>query len=106
MIHENNVSDINARLIVEAANIPVTEKAGKVLFERGILVIPDFIANSGGAGLFVAVLDGGASGEAEEIFAFLKSQLSKTTKQILDSALNNKQTPRMAARELVLTKNK
>lgn len=106
VIHENNVSDINARLIVEAANIPVTEKAEKVLFERGILVIPDFIANSGGAGLFVAVLDGGASGEAEEIFAFLKSQLSKTTKQILDSALNNKQTPRMAARELVLTKIK
>lgn len=105
VINENNVNDIKARLIVEAANIPVTAEAEKILFNRNVLVIPDFIANSGGAGLFVAVLNGEASGEAEEIFSFLKYQLSKTTKEILQTAIENNQTPRMAARELVLANN-
>lgn len=104
VINKNNVDDVKARLIVEAANIPVTAEAEAILFKRDVVVIPDFIANSGGAGLFVAVLDGNASGEADEIFTFLKNQLGKTTRDILTVANEKAILPRIAARELVLAK--
>ncbi|KAA0139716.1 Glu/Leu/Phe/Val dehydrogenase [Gimesia chilikensis] len=48
VINEENVEDIQARLIVEAANIPVTCEADQRLEERGIPVIPDILANAGG----------------------------------------------------------
>ncbi|MEX0928473.1 MAG: Glu/Leu/Phe/Val dehydrogenase [Balneolales bacterium] len=43
-----NASRINARIIAEGANGPVTAKADAVLEEKGILVIPDILANAGG----------------------------------------------------------
>lgn len=48
VIHEDNVKQINAQLIVELANGPTTPAAEKVLVEQGIRVIPDILANSGG----------------------------------------------------------
>lgn len=48
MINENNVHLLDAKLIIEGANIPITGKAEKILYEAGILYIPDFIANAGG----------------------------------------------------------
>lgn len=43
-----NAADIQARLVVEAANGPITYEADRILNERGIMVIPDFYANAGG----------------------------------------------------------
>ena len=43
-----NVSQIQAKRIVEGANNPCTAEARTALFERGVLVLPDFIVNAGG----------------------------------------------------------
>ena len=48
VIDERNVEKIKAKLIVEAANIPATAESEKRLHERGVLVVPDIIANAGG----------------------------------------------------------
>ena len=48
VINKKNVDEIKAKLIVEAANIPVTYESEKILHEKGTLVVPDFIANAGG----------------------------------------------------------
>jgi len=48
VINTENVDEIKARLIVEAANIPMTSQADEVLRERDIPVIPDILANAGG----------------------------------------------------------
>ena len=45
---EDNVYDLECRVVVEAANAPTTPIADKVLDERGIPVLPDFLANAGG----------------------------------------------------------
>jgi glutamate dehydrogenase (NAD(P)+) len=47
-ITEENAGDIKARVVTEGANGPTTPEAHKILHERGIFVIPDILANSGG----------------------------------------------------------
>ncbi len=47
-ITADNAGSIKARLVVEGANGPTTPEAEKALYERGVMVIPDILANSGG----------------------------------------------------------
>ena len=48
VIHKYNAPKIKAKLIVEGANGPLTADADAILKERGIPVVPDILANSGG----------------------------------------------------------
>lgn len=47
-IHEGNADKIKARLIVEGANGPTTMEADAILSDKGVLVVPDILANAGG----------------------------------------------------------
>ncbi len=47
-ISEANVDQVKARIILELANNPITPQADKILFERGVTVLPDVLANAGG----------------------------------------------------------
>ena len=47
-IHADNAGLITARLVIEGANGPTTPEADDILRERGVLVVPDVIANAGG----------------------------------------------------------
>jgi glutamate dehydrogenase/leucine dehydrogenase len=48
VIRGDNVGRVRARLVVEGANGPTTPEAEKILYERGVLVVPDVLANAGG----------------------------------------------------------
>src|ERR1700716_1411535 len=47
-ITRENAHEIRARIIVEGANGPVTGEADRLLAERGVLIVPDILANAGG----------------------------------------------------------
>ena len=47
-ITEDNVNEVKADIIVEGANGPTTPEAHEVLVKRGVLVVPDILANAGG----------------------------------------------------------
>jgi glutamate dehydrogenase (NAD(P)+) len=47
-ITKDNANNINCKIILEGANGPTTPKADKILFKKGIHVVPDILANSGG----------------------------------------------------------
>ncbi|MCG1021526.1 Glu/Leu/Phe/Val family dehydrogenase [Sutcliffiella horikoshii] len=47
-IHDTNKEKIKARIIVEGANAPVTSEADEYLSDKGVIIIPDILANAGG----------------------------------------------------------
>lgn len=48
VINQSNAHNIKTKLIVEAANGPVTAMADKILRDKGVIIIPDMLANAGG----------------------------------------------------------
>jgi glutamate dehydrogenase (NAD(P)+) len=48
MIHKQNADRLKARMVVEGANSPTTPAADEILADRGVLVVPDVMANAGG----------------------------------------------------------
>jgi len=48
MVHEDNASLLQCRLMIEGANNPTTFAADGILADRGVIVVPDLIANAGG----------------------------------------------------------
>ncbi len=47
-ITAQNAAKVNARIVAEAANGPTTPEADKILYEKGIFLLPDILANAGG----------------------------------------------------------
>jgi glutamate dehydrogenase (NAD(P)+) len=48
VVTEDNADRIRARVVVEGANHPVTPGADEILNDRGVVVLPDILANAGG----------------------------------------------------------
>jgi glutamate dehydrogenase (NAD(P)+) len=48
MIHEGNADRIDCRILLEGANSPTTPDADEILTDKGVLVVPDVMANAGG----------------------------------------------------------
>lgn len=82
-IHVDNVRKIQARAISCGSNVPATEEAEKLLAERGILCIPDFVANAGG------VLGGTmefAGIRPSSIVSFVNTHFAKQVSLVIDRA--------------------
>jgi len=103
VINEDNAHRLNARLIVEGANIPITEGAERYLHEKGVLCIPDFIANAGGV-ICAAMEYQGASEKAA--FEAIEEKLRFNTEAVLDNARRRQILPRTAAMELAVQRLK
>jgi len=94
VIHEENVHRLNTKLVVEGANIPITYGAEKVLQDKGILCIPDFIANAGGV-ICAAMEYQGASQSAA--LATIEEKLRRNTLEVLHTAEHDQILPRDAS---------
>jgi glutamate dehydrogenase (NAD(P)+) len=97
VINEKNVAQMKTRLVVAGANIPATPGAEKILYEMGIINIPDFIANAGGV-ICAAMEYQGATESAA--FDVIKDKIRHNTQQVLEHSANKKILPRQAAVEL------
>jgi glutamate dehydrogenase/leucine dehydrogenase len=101
VINEQNVDAIKAKLVLQGANIPATRTAEEVLMKRGILVVPDFIANAGG--VIMAAMEYAKKTE-QETFEAISSKVKTNTAAILETALREKILPRIAAEKFALEK--
>jgi len=101
-INEGNCDQLTAGLIVEAANIPTTAGAEQRLAERGVLVIPDFIANAGTNGWAWWVLLGMVEPGADAAFGKIAESMRLTVGAMLRLAAEERITPRAAAVRVAL----
>ena len=103
VIDQDNVARLETRLVIEGANIPITHEAEATLHRRGILVIPDFIANAGGV-ICAAMEYKGATETAA--LAAIEEKLRQNTRQLLDQVRGKQILPRQAAIDLALQRIK
>jgi glutamate dehydrogenase/leucine dehydrogenase len=97
VIHRGNIGAVKAKLILQGANIPVTLEAEAMARERGILSVPDFIANAGG--VIMAAMEYARKTE-EEAFEAISSKIKSNTEKVLDKARREGVLPREAAQAL------
>jgi glutamate dehydrogenase/leucine dehydrogenase len=93
-----NVDLVRARLVAQGANIPVTPEAEARLHERGILSLPDFVANAGGVICAAVEYHGGSEAQA---FATIEERVGRNMRAVLDRATTRGVAPREAARQIV-----
>lgn len=96
-IHGGNVGQVQAKLILQGANIPATVQAEQVLHERGVLVVPDFIANAGGVICGAVEYHGGTQADA---FEQIGDKIRRNTSEVLRRAREESVVPRQAAVQL------
>ena len=97
VVDETNVGRLKARLVVEGANIPITEGAERILHDKGVLCVPDFIANAGGV-ICAAMEYKGASESA--VFETIEEKVRRNTREVLERSRDEGILPRQAAVEL------
>lgn len=103
VINKENVDKIKAKLIVEGANIPATPDIERVLHEKGVLVVPDFVANAGGVISSYAEYKGM---NPQHMFDLVKKKITVNTRKVLKYAKKHKMVPRDAAMELAIKRIK
>jgi glutamate dehydrogenase (NAD(P)+) len=94
VVREDNVGRLKTRLVLQGANIPFTAGAEQRLHERGVLVVPDFIANAGGV-ICAAMEYRGATQAAA--FATIEERIRANTTAMLETATTQRVSPRRAA---------
>jgi glutamate dehydrogenase (NAD(P)+) len=94
VIHGGNAGIIRARMILQGANIPATAQAEEQLNARGVLVVPDFIANAGG--VIMAAMEYAGKTEAEA-FQAISDRIKKNTELVLEKMARDRTLPRVAA---------
>ena len=97
VIHAGNVARLHTRLVAEGANIPLTAEAEAALAARGVLVLPDFIANAGGVICAAVEYRGGTESAA---LALIDEKIRANTKAVLDGVKRTGALPRTAATSL------
>jgi glutamate dehydrogenase/leucine dehydrogenase len=97
VIHEGNVGRLSARLVAEGANIPASAEAEAALAARGVLVLPDFIANAGGVICAAVEYHGGTEAAA---FAMIEEKIRTNTEAVLAEVEKTGALPRRAGEAL------
>lgn len=100
-ITPENAGRITAKYIVEAANMPVLPEAEELLAARGVVVVPDFLANSATNAWWWWVAFGDIDGSWEQSREIITDTLGALTSEVLSTAKDEGISPRAAAQRKV-----
>jgi len=94
VIRADNVGRLKTRMVAQGANIPCSDEAERALHEKGVLVLPDFIANAGGVICAAVEYHGGTQTAA---LSTIVEKIRANTRAVLDEAKRTRTPPRKAA---------
>jgi glutamate dehydrogenase (NAD(P)+) len=97
VVREDNVARLRAKLVLQGANIPFTPGAEQALHERGVLVIPVFIAYAGGVICAAMEYRGATQSQA---FLAIEEKIRANTEAVLSEVKTTRTPPRQAAMSL------
>ncbi|KQX74186.1 Glu/Leu/Phe/Val dehydrogenase [Aeromicrobium sp. Root472D3] len=100
VIHHDVARRTTAQLVVEGANMPTTPEARAILHERGVILVPDFIANAGGIVAAAFSMDARHSAFAtdpDRVFASVSATMRSNTRTVLDESARTGSAPHEAA---------
>lgn len=103
VINEKNKDNVKAKIIVEGANIPMREDIEEELFRRGILIIPDFVANAGGVISSYAEYRGH---NPKKMFGLVKRKIRSVVETVLNESMKTNKSPRAVALKIARKKVK
>lgn len=99
LITDKNKAQVKAKLIVEGSNIPMSEDVERYFHKKGVLVVPDFVANAGGVISSYAEYKGF---DPHKMFQIVEKKIKKNTGLVLKEAKEKKILPREAAMRIAL----
>ncbi|MBB5872514.1 glutamate dehydrogenase (NAD(P)+) [Allocatelliglobosispora scoriae] len=99
-----NADRVRARLVVEAANVATTPDAEAALHARGVVVVPDFVANVATNAWWWWTLFGDIEPTAPAAFTKISQVISTLTAEVLSTAATTGTTPRAAATRIAATR--
>lgn len=94
VINEENKNAVRAKIIVEGANIPMREEIERELFNRGIMIVPDIIANAGGVISSYAEYRGY---NPKKMFELVERKIKASARLVLEQSMKLKKNPRDVA---------
>jgi len=94
VVNDSNYRTIQAKIIVEAGNIPMREHIEEKLWRNGILTVPDFVANAGGVISSYAEYRGY---NPKRMFDLVERKITKSTRLVLEQSIKTKKNPREVA---------
>lgn len=97
VIHKGNKAKIRAKIIIEGGNIPMQESVERELWKKGIVIVPDFVANAGGVISSYAEYRGY---NPKRMFELVEKKIAAATRAVLGKALRTKKDPRAVAQEI------
>jgi len=97
VIREDNAGRVRAKVVAQGANIPATLAAEEILAEKGVLVIPDFVANAGGVICGAVEFHGGGQAQA---MAAISEKIRLNVTEVLTRADADGVLPRAAALQI------
>lgn len=101
VINMANAPKIQAKLILQGANIPIEPAAEKYLHDQGILSLPDFIVNAGGV---ITTAIEYRKGTASEALSAIQEKIRENCQAVLRQMQEKKLYPREAALDLAQTR--
>jgi glutamate dehydrogenase (NAD(P)+) len=94
VIRKDNVHRLKTKLVPQGANIPFTPEAERILHEKKVLILPDFIANAGGVICASVEYHGGTQAQALQT---IEEKIRANTEEVLANAKKSGTLPRQAA---------
>jgi len=107
VLTSRNADDVEAKIVVEGANGPTTHEAARILREKGVLVVPDILANGGGA--VVSYLEWIQNlhkehWSLEEVHKRLEKRMTKVFWEVYERSIKNNRDMRTEAMIIAVTR--